>query len=249
MIELDFLKKVDIFKGLDDDRLIQIQAGCRKKTYQSGQKLFAEAEKADRLWIVMDGSVDLRFDLPGRPTSAENTIFSITTGRTMGWSSFVPPCKYKLSAYCTTRRCTMIQIRKDHLLNLFAKDARMGYTVISNLTGVASIHFHHLQNSAAGPPPPAGVKVTVHMATCGIAAGARAVMNALMEELYASERQDIEVKTGGCLGQCASEPNLTVERSGEEPVIYQKMTPEKIRRVFRNHILKGEIQTEFQLGP
>jgi len=246
MILLYFLKKVDIFKELDDVQLEQISAGCREKEYQINHRLFTEGENADRVWVVMDGQVDLRFDLPGRPTSEENTIFSITAGNTLGWSSFVLPFQYKLSAYCATQSCKILQIDKEFLLGLFEKDNRMGYRVISNLTGVASTHFHRLQNSATGPPA-AQVKVIVHMATCGIAAGARELMTAAVEELSQADRQDIKVVTSGCIGRCESEPNVTVEISGEETVVYQKMTPDKFRQVFKQHILGGEIQDAFRL--
>jgi NADP-reducing hydrogenase subunit HndB len=72
-------------------------------------------------------------------------------------------------------------------------------------------------------------------------------MAALMEEIYESGRQDIIVKSSGCLGKCPSEPNVTIEIGGQEPVVYQKMTPDKIRQVFKKHILKGEVQTDFVL--
>ncbi len=246
MAVLDFLKRVNVFKGLADDQLNKIQAGCQEVEYHGGHRLFAEGEHSDRVWIVSEGQVDLRFDLPGRPTSEENTIFSITAGNTLGWSSFVPPYQYKLSAYCATRTCKILQIKNEFLLNLFEKDIRMGFLVISNLAGIASTHFHLLQNSATGPPA-SKITVTVHMATCGIAAGARQVMTALMEEIYDSGRQDISVKSSGCIGKCPSEPNVTVEISGEDPVVYQKMTPKKIRKVFKKHILQGDVQTDFVL--
>jgi NADP-reducing hydrogenase subunit HndB len=246
MVSLDFLKIVDIFKGLNDNQLNQLLAGGNQKEYQSGNRLFAEGEDSDRIWIVTAGQVDLRFDLPGRPTSEQNTIFSIPAGNTLGWSSFVPPFKYKLSAYCASRSCKIMQIKKEYLLNLFEEDARMGYLVISNLTAVASTHFHRLQNSATGPPP-ALVKIAVHMATCGIVAGAREVMNTLVDEIYRADRPDIQVVTSGCIGRCDTEPNVTVEISGEEPVVYQKMTPEKIRQVFKKHVLMGEVQENDRL--
>jgi NADP-reducing hydrogenase subunit HndB len=85
------------------------------------------------------------------------------------------------------------------------------------------------------------------MATCGIAAGARPVMTALMEAIYDSGRQDIDVKSSGCIGKCPSEPNVTIEIGGQEPVVYQKMTPDKIRQVFEKHILQGDVQTDFVL--
>ncbi|MFP3980487.1 MAG: (2Fe-2S) ferredoxin domain-containing protein [Desulfobacterales bacterium] len=94
----------------------------------------------------------------------------------------------------------------------------------------------------------ANVKITVHMGTCGIAAGAREVMNALMEEMGQTERQDIRVMASACLGMCSSEPNVTVEVEGEEPIVYQHMDANKMRQVFRRHVLEGEVQTDFALA-
>jgi NADP-reducing hydrogenase subunit HndB len=93
----------------------------------------------------------------------------------------------------------------------------------------------------------ANVKITVHMGTCGIAAGSREVMLALMEEMAEADRQDIQVFTSGCMGMCSSEPNVTVEIQNNEPIVYQLMDPSKMRQVFKRHALLGEIQTEFAL--
>jgi len=92
------------------------------------------------------------------------------------------------------------------------------------------------------------VKITVHMGTCGIAAGAKEVMEALAEELAASGRQDIRVVGSGCMGMCSSEPNVTVEMLGKEGVLYEHMDKNKMRQVFRRHILLGEVQTDFALA-
>jgi NADP-reducing hydrogenase subunit HndB len=92
------------------------------------------------------------------------------------------------------------------------------------------------------------VKITVHMGTCGIAAGARDVMEALMEELAASGRKDIRVVGSGCMGMCSSEPNVTVEMLGKEGVLYKHMDKNKMRQVFKRHVLLGEVQTDFALA-
>ena len=94
----------------------------------------------------------------------------------------------------------------------------------------------------------ARVKVTVHMGTCGIAAGAREVMNVLMQEMAEADRQDIRVVTAGCMGMCSSEPNVTVEVLDSEPIVYQRMDANRMRQVFRRHALLGEVQTDFALG-
>lgn len=92
------------------------------------------------------------------------------------------------------------------------------------------------------------VKITVHMGTCGIAAGAREVMDVLLEEMAQADRQDIRVVTAGCMGMCSSEPNVTVELQGKEPVIYQHMDKNKMRQVFKRHVLIGEVQSDFALA-
>ncbi|MFO7785225.1 MAG: (2Fe-2S) ferredoxin domain-containing protein [Thermodesulfobacteriota bacterium] len=92
------------------------------------------------------------------------------------------------------------------------------------------------------------VKITVHMGTCGIAAGAREVMDTLLEELAESGRDDVRVVNSGCMGMCSSEPNVTVEIMNQEPVIYQHMDRNKMRQVFKRHIMHGEVQSDFALG-
>ena len=95
---------------------------------------------------------------------------------------------------------------------------------------------------------PASIKITVHMGTCGIAAGAREVMDALLDEMAQIDRQDIRVVTSGCMGMCSSEPNVTVETQGKDPVMYQHMDKNKMRQVFKRHVLLGEVQTDFALA-
>lgn len=80
---------------------------------------------------------------------------------------------------------------------------------------------------------------TVHMGTCGIASGAREVVNALAEELESSGRTDIRLTTSGCIGACAHEPVMTVETLGAQPVLYGHLDAVKVRAVFRD-VLAGK---------
>jgi len=82
-------------------------------------------------------------------------------------------------------------------------------------------------------------KVTVHMGTCGIAAGARAVMTALMDEISKANATDVIVTTSGCAGLCAKEPLATVEIMNHPPVKYCDLNDEKIREIFKEHIIGG----------
>jgi len=94
----------------------------------------------------------------------------------------------------------------------------------------------------------ARVKVTVHMGTCGIASGAREVLDALMNVIAEESVSDVAVTTSGCMGLCSREPLVTVEVIGKEPIKYEYMNPNKMRQVFKRHVLKGEIQTPFVLA-
>ena len=247
MTSLEFLQNVEVFKGLIDSRLAGIEKHCREMQFRQNEKLFSEGDDAACLWIVKDGRIDLRFDLPDRSTSTKNTISSLSEFMTFGWSSLVAPHKYRLSAYCATKSCNVVQIERKELIKLFQQDSKTGYIVMANLVEIIGQRFRRLQESASKPSY-ANTKITVHLATCGIIAGAREVMSALVEELANSDRPEIEVKSGGCIGNCDTHPNVTVEIEGEDPVVYQKMNADKIRRVFKQHILTGEIQTDFVLA-
>jgi NADP-reducing hydrogenase subunit HndB len=92
------------------------------------------------------------------------------------------------------------------------------------------------------------VKITVHMGTCGIASGAKEVMDSLMAEIEAAKVADVMITTSGCMGLCSREPLVTVEILGQEPIKYEYVNPNKMRQIFKRHILEGEIQTPFVLA-
>jgi len=91
-------------------------------------------------------------------------------------------------------------------------------------------------------------KITVHMGTCGIAAGARVVMDSLMSEIAEAAVSDVVVTTSGCAGFCSQEPMVTVEITGQEPIVYGKIDANKMRQIFKRHVMQGEVQTVFALA-
>jgi len=91
-------------------------------------------------------------------------------------------------------------------------------------------------------------RVTVHMGTCGIAAGARDIMDALLGEIGKSGVQDVIVTTSGCAGLCNKEPMATVELPGQPPVKYGDLTPAKMRKIFAEHVLNGRMVTDYVLA-
>jgi NADP-reducing hydrogenase subunit HndB len=91
-------------------------------------------------------------------------------------------------------------------------------------------------------------KITVHMGTCGVAAGARTVMDSLMSEIAEAGVADVIVTTSGCAGMCSKEPMVTVEMLGKEPIVYGQMDANKMRQVFKRHVQQGEVQTMFAIA-
>ncbi len=91
-------------------------------------------------------------------------------------------------------------------------------------------------------------KVTVHMGTCGIAAGARDIMDGLLDEMAKRKVRDVIVTTSGCAGLCNREPMATVELKDQPPVKYINLTPDKIRRILVEHVLGGRVVAEYALA-
>lgn len=92
------------------------------------------------------------------------------------------------------------------------------------------------------------VRVVVGMATCGIAAGARPVLNKLVEEVAKRQLKDVMVTQTGCIGICQYEPVVEVYEPGKEKVTYVKMTPERALRVVNDHLVNGNVVTEYTIG-
>ena len=92
-------------------------------------------------------------------------------------------------------------------------------------------------------------RIVVGMATCGIAAGARPVLNAFVEEVNNQNLADsVTVTQTGCIGICQYEPVVEVFESGKDKVTYIKMTPEKAKEVIEKHIKGGNVVTEYTIS-
>ncbi|MBP3465677.1 MAG: (2Fe-2S) ferredoxin domain-containing protein [Angelakisella sp.] len=91
-------------------------------------------------------------------------------------------------------------------------------------------------------------RVVVGMATCGIAAGARPVLTAFVEEVNRRGLQDVTVTQAGCIGMCKLEPIVEVFQPGKEKVTYVKMTPDKVARIVSEHLVNGTPVAEYTVG-
>ena len=93
------------------------------------------------------------------------------------------------------------------------------------------------------------VRVVVGMATCGIAAGARPVLNTLVEEVNNGGLYDkVTVTQTGCVGLCQLEPIVEIYEAGKEKVTYIKMTPDKAKEIVEKHLKGGKVVTEYTVA-
>ncbi len=92
------------------------------------------------------------------------------------------------------------------------------------------------------------IRVVVGMATCGIAAGARPVLAAFLEEVEKRGLKNISVSQTGCIGVCRLEPIVEVYVPGQEKVTYVKMTADKVPGIVSEHLVNGRVVTELTIG-
>ncbi len=92
------------------------------------------------------------------------------------------------------------------------------------------------------------VRVVVGMATCGIAAGARPVLAALLDETKRRNLNNVIVSQTGCIGVCRLEPIVEIYEPGKEKVTYVKMTDDKARKVVSEHLANHRIVSEYTIG-
>ncbi len=93
-----------------------------------------------------------------------------------------------------------------------------------------------------------GIRVVVGMATCGIAAGARPVLNAFVDEVAKRNLKNVTVAQTGCIGMCQYEPIVEVFEPGKEKVTYVKMTADKVAEIVASHIVNGNPVVEYTVG-
>mgnify|MGYP000088116734 CR=1 FL=1 len=91
-------------------------------------------------------------------------------------------------------------------------------------------------------------RVVVGMATCGIASGARPVLNALSDAVQSKGLSNVQVTMTGCIGLCQYEPIVEVFEPGKDKVTYVKMTPEKALEIVDQHLIRGQVVSKYTIA-
>ncbi len=90
-------------------------------------------------------------------------------------------------------------------------------------------------------------KVVVAMGTCGIAAGAKDTLQAVVSELSQKNINDIAVVQSGCMGLCDVEPTIEVILENQDPIVYGHVTPQQVRRIVEQHIIEGKVVSDLMI--
>ena len=89
------------------------------------------------------------------------------------------------------------------------------------------------------------IQITVAMGTCGIAAGARDTMRAVLDEIEANSLAGVVVKQTGCIGVCEMEPIIMVEAGGNPKVTYGKVDAARVKQIMKDHVMGGKVVSEY----
>ncbi len=119
---------------------------------------------------------------------------------------------------------------------------------MKTLAELQAIKERTLKNMTARSDSEDNIRIVVGMATCGIAAGARTVMNAFTQEIAKRSLKGVTVTQTGCVGMCRYEPIVEVLVPGEEKVTYVMVTEEKVARIVNDHIVNGNVVSEYTIG-
>ena len=149
MDRVEFLGTVEMLEGLALPDLVKLAALSRPDIAQEGKRISAEGQSAQELFLLKEGSVDLRYELPGRESSSDHALSCLEPGAAWGWSALVPPHVYTLSAYCTSRQCAFLRLQREALEGLFEANTRIGYIFMRNLAAIIGRRFNAAQDELA----------------------------------------------------------------------------------------------------
>ncbi len=130
MISSERIRNVEIFHGLNDQELKMAAQFCREEKVPSGTPLCVEGERADRLFILEEGTVSITFK--------KGVHFEISgPGKILGWSFLVPPNRYTASAITVTPS-NLLTIKSPDFYDMVHQDSKMGLKIMDNLSQVVS---------------------------------------------------------------------------------------------------------------
>lgn len=136
-----------LFKGFAPDEMEAFLRRCQQKTYPDGTNLFMEQTEASKLYLILQGSIVLKFEMPQRE-NADTIIATRKAGDAVGWSAIVPPHQYRLSGYCKGET-TLLEIDRDTLQVIFETNYHLAYIFMRNIAVLTGERLHQVQDKLA----------------------------------------------------------------------------------------------------
>ncbi len=133
---LGLLRKARIFDHCTDDELSTVAAACESSEYFAGQTIFAADDRADRLYVVAEGTVDLQITVSNYAAVQKITIDRKFKGNVLGWSAVVEPHIYTLSAVAA-RDTRLLHISSGDIERLCEQNGHFGHMLVKNIANIA----------------------------------------------------------------------------------------------------------------
>ena len=130
-----YLRRIDLFKGLDANELAEIEATADARTYSSGDVLFGEGSRGDEIYVLKQGKV--RIDLTLKSDSDCATVQRLRGGQILGELALLDQRARSATATCESR-CEIIALGCEKLLRLFQRNHDIGYVVMRNLAQIVA---------------------------------------------------------------------------------------------------------------
>ena len=136
-----------LFKGLAPDEANAFLRQCQEATYKDGTNLFMEESVASKLYLILNGSIELCYEMPQRE-NADTSIALLKAGDAVGWSVIVPPYQYRLSGYCRGET-TVLEIDRTKLERLFETNYHLAYIFMRNIAMLTGERLNQVQDKLA----------------------------------------------------------------------------------------------------
>ena len=137
-----------ILEGLSPEEVSVFLRLCKENRYGDGTCLFTEKAEARTFYLILDGSIELRFEMPGKQHADGTLITTQGTGEAVGWSVLIPPFTYSLSGYCRGDT-TVLEIDKADFSALFDSNYRLAYITMRNVGGLIAARLFRMEDALA----------------------------------------------------------------------------------------------------
>ena len=137
-------EEVELFNGLSPDEIAKIQPLSRPRRLNGGDLVFRLGEKAESLFIVQEGQIELTLPLEVQGSIHEVRFQRVESGQTLAWSALVPPFRLTMSARATTDS-VLLALQREDLFRLFRSDTHLGLTITANLAKVVGTRLNVTQ--------------------------------------------------------------------------------------------------------